>query len=202
MTRTKTGPLCRCGRTEAQCAKTYPCCDSCAHTFSEGTTDDVDTAVESVTADDPRVLHLRQVQAGEQGCLPDRLIDHAMVLVGAVRSRSPEVVGAVLAGSSRADLHALAVCLAAMVPTGKTPVELLAWNDGLPGRVASSLRPCGTHAAFVRHRNNNETPCEECLTAERAYQRARQRRRTASSTVCGDGRVSSSPMNNATRVAG
>lgn len=41
------------------------------------------------------------------------------------------------------------------------------------------LRPCGTHAAFGRHRARGETPCTECTEAEREYQRVRhvQRKR-------------------------
>jgi hypothetical protein len=42
-----------------------------------------------------------------------------------------------------------------------------------PGRV---LQPCGTHAAYMRHKARREDPCAECVIAERAYQRARDRR--------------------------
>lgn len=35
--------------------------------------------------------------------------------------------------------------------------------------------PCGTHAAFNRHRKRGETPCGPCVVAERDYQRARKR---------------------------
>lgn len=35
------------------------------------------------------------------------------------------------------------------------------------------LRPCGTVAAYRRHRNHGETPCEACRAAVAAYSRAR-----------------------------
>jgi hypothetical protein len=35
-------------------------------------------------------------------------------------------------------------------------------------------KPCGTMAAFYRHRRNDEEPCEACWEAVRAYDRARQ----------------------------
>ena len=41
----------------------------------------------------------------------------------------------------------------------------------------AGLQPCGTHAAFARHRVNGETPCDLCREAERTYQRARSRKR-------------------------
>lgn len=35
------------------------------------------------------------------------------------------------------------------------------------------MQPCGTRAAYIRHRRNGETPCPSCLEAERNYQRSR-----------------------------
>lgn len=37
------------------------------------------------------------------------------------------------------------------------------------------LRPCGTHAAYIRHKTRGEPIDLWCLHAERAYQRARKR---------------------------
>lgn len=34
------------------------------------------------------------------------------------------------------------------------------------------LQPCGTYAAWQRHKKNNEDPCESCWRARRQYQRA------------------------------
>lgn len=39
-----------------------------------------------------------------------------------------------------------------------------------------ALKPCGTHAAFVRHWARSEQPCQPCVDAERLYQRDRFRR--------------------------
>jgi|AntAceMinimDraft_11_1070367.scaffolds.fasta_scaffold52730_2 5-methylcytosine-specific restriction endonuclease McrA len=36
------------------------------------------------------------------------------------------------------------------------------------------LKPCGTVAAYNRHRRKNETPCQICFEAEREYARNRQ----------------------------
>lgn len=35
----------------------------------------------------------------------------------------------------------------------------------------SILEPCGTRAAFIRHRRNGEDPCEPCREAYNAYHR-------------------------------
>jgi hypothetical protein len=53
---------------------------------------------------------------------------------------------------------------------------------GLLGAMGASVRPvtvcqpCGTHAAYVRHRAHGEPPDLACAEAERAYQRNRKRR--------------------------
>lgn len=38
-----------------------------------------------------------------------------------------------------------------------------------------TLQPCGTVAAFVRHRRNGETPCDDCREARRVDGTARKR---------------------------
>lgn len=114
-------------------------------------------------------------------CLPPDLIAAAMRLVGAVRDEGRDEVNAVMAG---VDLRGLCVTLAAMVPDDRTPSELLEWND-LPKKPRSHHaevpgprlpQPCGTHAAFVRHKARGETVDPECVSAERKYQRERVRR--------------------------
>lgn len=49
----------------------------------------------------------------------------------------------------------------------------------LASPAASEPQPCGTHAAFARHRAHGEQPCEPCVIGEREYQRARHVRRRA-----------------------
>lgn len=45
-----------------------------------------------------------------------------------------------------------------------------------PRTYAADLLPHGTHAAFMRHRNDNEEPCDSCKYGERIYQRHAKRR--------------------------
>lgn len=131
--------------------------------------------------------------------LPADSIYAAMRLIGAVHEHGPEEVAHVLTPLTRQQLYALAVTLAATTPDDYTPVELLAWNDARyePAPVERQqtplfaapadrrLRPHGTHAAFVRHRNRAEEPCSACWYGEREYQRdrsRRQRRETAAAS--------------------
>lgn len=111
------------------------------------------------------------------GNLPTQSVVRAMQLAAAVHDYETLAVHDILNGATRADLHAMAVTLAAMVDIDLTPAQLLAWNDGgLELQRPRPLRPCGTHASFVRHRNNDEEPCEPCWEGERSYQRAAKRR--------------------------
>jgi hypothetical protein len=48
-------------------------------------------------------------------------------------------------------------------------------RTGQPGRPAT--KPCGTVAAFKRHKRNGETPCDACKAAEAARQRFYYRQR-------------------------
>lgn len=100
-----------------------------------------------------------------------------------------------------ADLPALAVVLAGMVDEDRTVRDLLGWVDaplrpqrqpaarpGSPAQPAEApavpprdvqLVPCGTHAAFARHKKRGEAPCLACVVGERTYQRERAQRRRA-----------------------
>ena len=42
------------------------------------------------------------------------------------------------------------------------------------------VKPCGTYAAYKRHINNNQEPCEPCKDAMRQYTRTRGRARRKS----------------------
>lgn len=44
---------------------------------------------------------------------------------------------------------------------------------------ARQLQPCGSHAAYERHRSRGEYPCPPCREAERLYQARRYRRRAS-----------------------
>lgn len=50
--------------------------------------------------------------------------------------------------------------------------------------MAPALKPCGTHAAYARHRARGEEPCQPCREAERSYQRG-EVRSPRPADVCG-----------------
>lgn len=58
-------------------------------------------------------------------------------------------------------------------------VELIVDDEAEPAPTGRVLRPCGTHAAYVRHKARGEAVCDACLDAERTYQADRSRARRA-----------------------
>lgn len=116
----------------------------------------------------------------EPGDRIDQALPLALELVDAVRRADRLDVRCVL---DRADTPALLVVLAAMVNDDRPVSDLLGWvpNDNVrPLRTARQrrarlLRPCGTHAAFIRHKERGEPIDAACLTEERRYQRDRKR---------------------------
>lgn len=145
-------------------------------------------------------LHRRRSDTTDDS-LPPGALQRAVLLVGAVHDEGPREVGMLLNPLTRDDLNAVVVTLAAMVPADYTPAELLAWNDAQYNRplatpypgdqpplfpaVAANghrLRPHGTHAAFARHKNAGEDPCEPCVFGERDYQRNRKRNNRANAS--------------------
>lgn len=85
-----------------------------------------------------------------------------------------------------ADLHALGMSdaeIAAALPCSRDTAESYRRGLRLPanrGSVVRQLKPCGTHAAFVRHKDRGEPIDAACEQAERDYQRAHKRKRRAS----------------------
>jgi hypothetical protein len=80
--------------------------------------------------------------------------------------------------------HALAdaalVLLAGMVDIDRPVSDLLAWKDEqiaaqarATARRGARLLPCGTPAAYARHRKHGEEPCEACMIANRLRNRDR-----------------------------
>lgn len=118
--------------------------------------------------------------------LADDLVPAACDLICRVHEEGPDATGALLASLTDEQRWALPVVLAAMVPTDRPVADLLAWvtlratddGPGVPNHAAyaAGLKPCGTHAAYARHKIRGETPCGRCQQAERAYQRTRKRR--------------------------
>lgn len=71
----------------------------------------------------------------------------------------------------RVDLEALVCVLAACVPVDQ-PVSTLAWWRLHPVPATAELerlKPCGTRAAYNRHRDHGEEPCDRCTAANTAY---------------------------------
>lgn len=117
-------------------------------------------------------------------CLPEWAISHSQRLIGAVRDYDSTAVNALLM-LPEPDLKLLALTLAAMVPDDRSPAELLIWNDKIDDLIArrrgelAGLKPCGTRAAWMRHKANGEQPDPACEEANRAYQREAKRRQYA-----------------------
>jgi hypothetical protein len=125
--------------------------------------------------------------ANTRGDLAERLVPVAADLVLRVRDEGRDAIGHLLATLTPEERWALPVVLAAMVPPGLPVGDLLAWvtwdEHGHPltlpahlppRRPSAGLRPCGTHAAFARHKAHGEPPCAVCTDAERAYQARRR----------------------------
>jgi hypothetical protein len=127
----------------------------------------------------------------QRGDLAEAMVPLAARLAGAVHDRDPAAVACLLGKVPAGAKDALAVVLAAMVDVDQSPRDLLAWvrwdergqPRPAPGAGASgrrgprSLKPCGTPAAYTRHRRRGEQPCQACKRAhaDHAAQRARER---------------------------
>jgi hypothetical protein len=122
--------------------------------------------------------------------LAERLVPIATELVARVHDEGRESAGQLLASLSDLERHALPVVLAAMVPLEGGVADLLDWvplpDNARPLR-GRALQPCGTHAAFVRHKLRGEPVDEVCREGERRFQRARKRhvRRTGRPATAG-----------------
>lgn len=100
----------------------------------------------------------------------ERMIPTACQLTGHVHDHNRKAIRRLLHGLNQQDTYTLLIVLAAMIPEDRTIKELLAWTNQLP-----QLKPCGTHAAYARHKTNNEPIDPLCQRAERAYQRNKKR---------------------------
>jgi hypothetical protein len=121
------------------------------------------------------------------GALPtitERMVPVACDLVGRVRDGDGCSVLALMQSLTPSERYAVTVVLAAMIPVDRSARDLLSWTEGEPGDLIPGpsayvrpLRPCGTHAAYWRHKKRGEPIDLQCLYAERAYQRARKSNR-------------------------
>lgn len=120
------------------------------------------------------------VAGGPPADLAGRLVPVATDLVIRVREEGRDSVGELLGQLTDPERWALPVILAAMVDPGAPVGDLLCWVIRYASPVLTGLgrplRPCGTHAAFVRHKARGEPVDVACADAERAYQRSRRRR--------------------------
>ena len=117
--------------------------------------------------------------------LRDLAVKDGLELVGIVRDYGLDTITEFVRQRDRHQLEAMAVALAAMVPDDQPVSALLAWIEpehvdrSRPSKAGRKppreLRPCGTHAAFVRHKAAGQDPCGSCQGAERIYQRGRKR---------------------------
>lgn len=112
-----------------------------------------------------------------------RAVDDAPAVICAVHDLDSDAIQEMLSKMDREALTSLVVVLAAAFDPDWPWLPSLDWiNDEAPTahlttlRATQGLRPCGTHAAFIRHRNYDEEPCDDCRMAERTYQRLRKRR--------------------------
>lgn len=102
----------------------------------------------------------------------ERVLLAVQELAITVRDEGPEAVDAAARAVLKAagdDPIAALIVAAATVPIDE-PVDPW-WQDGLPTIGPRQLRPCGTMAAYARHRANGEQPCAPCRAAHAAEKR-------------------------------
>jgi len=119
------------------------------------------------------------------------LVGVALRLACIVQTEDPALAVELVDGLDTTHARALPYMLAALVDIDKTPVELLAWSgyNPLPGlRTATAVAPatvllgdrtrssrtaeCGTHNGWLGHQARREEPCDECVIAAAAFDRA------------------------------
>jgi hypothetical protein len=118
--------------------------------------------------------------------ITERMVPVACDLVGRVRDGNRQSILVLLRSLTPSERYALTVVLAAMIPVDRSARDLLSWSDDAPAEILPEptayvrpLKPCGTHAAYWRHKKRGEPVDLRCLYAERAYQRTRKSRRAA-----------------------
>lgn len=95
---------------------------------------------------------------------------------------APEVARTVAWIKDHNLVDAALVLLAGLVDVERSPRQLLEWKDEQflaqqreeVGR-RRKLKPCGTPAAYVRHKSRGEEPCDLCVIAQRTESRERYR---------------------------
>lgn len=111
--------------------------------------------------------------------LEDRLLGQAQALAWDMRE-DLAAAHRTLRVFDRLELEQLCCVLAAMVPVDVPLQQLAWWRLGGPP-APPRLQPCGTPAAYQRHIDHNEKPCDPCVEAMRAdwAERKRAKRRAS-----------------------
>ncbi len=113
--------------------------------------------------------------------IADQLAEVALDLAVRIRDEDPAANARWLRARlpNPDDWFQLAFVLAAAIPDDRPWHELTAWV-GEPPKPATdmhdrldrpALRPCGTRAAYRRHRRRGEEPCQPCKDAAAEYRR-------------------------------
>lgn len=115
-----------------------------------------------------------------------RAVGHAGAVICAVHDVDHDEIAHIINPLTRDELIALTVVLAAAISPDARLTSALSWASPTAAadlvkhqQTARMLQPCGTHAAFNRHRAAGQEPCDDCWAAERIYQTARNRKRRA-----------------------
>ncbi len=111
-------------------------------------------------------------------------VDLAPTVICAVHDTDRPTIADLLAPMDRQQLYALVIVLAAAFDPDQPLIPAIEWVSPEPTE-RSTLRPCGTHSAFARHKAAGEEIDHLCRRGERDYQHAAYlkrlaRRRTAS----------------------
>lgn len=113
----------------------------------------------------------------------ERLLRIGLDMAVRIREEPPDAVARTMHGLDQGELRDLALLMAACVDVGRPVREVVWWTelDRMPPR-PRHIQPCGTHAAYNRHRAKGEPVDLACEVAERQHnaERYQQRKRPPS----------------------
>jgi hypothetical protein len=162
------------------------------------------------------IEHPERAKARQRGELAARMVTVACELACLVRDSDREAIGEFITGLTAdgapplpAEVTALLIVQAAMIPVDVPASDLLSWvgwdDDYVPspvpvpavpvrrrGQQRAGLKPCGTWAAYSRHKDRGELVDDACEAAKTAYFAARYQRQKAGKP---GGRAASAPRN-------
>ena len=130
-------------------------------------------------------------EARARGDLAERMVGKATDLALLVRDEGRESVCAFLGSLGSEEKDALLVVLAGMLPVeDMSSADMLAWLkfDEFGRPLEPPLAPCGTYAAFRRHKQRGELIDDDCRTAAREYWQERNVMRAAVAKAAREGR--------------